>query len=204
MKKLTISLLFLAFAGLTACADDVCEQSEAAMVTINSEALGTFMIDTYEASRTNATSETEGTGVTLACNYRGTVPWSNVTYEEARNACLDAGKRLCTQKEWQEACGSQAYPYGNSYVAKNCTDTDGAEPGLSGAKSSCKSSTGVFDMSGNVREWVEGGILMGGAYNSGSEDVKCSSAQTQSNYMSYVPNRGDGFRCCQDVSIAPE
>ena len=203
MKKLTISLLFLAFAGFTACSDNVCEQSEVAMVKIQS-ANGNFLIDAYEASRSNATADTEGTGVTLACNYRGTVPWGNVTYEDARNACLDSGKRLCTKAEWMEACGSQAYPYGSSYASGTCTDTSAAEPSLTGSKSGCKSPSAVFDMSGNVREWVEGGILMGGAYNSASDEVKCSSAQTQANYMSYVHNRGDGFRCCQDESIAQE
>ena len=179
------------------CDETECNENAADMVQINSPN-GSFRIDTYEASRANATKETTGMGVTLACNYQGTVPWSNITYEEARDACQDAGKRLCTKDEWMAACGTQDYPYGSEYASNTCTDSDWFETALTGSKSNCKSSTGVFDMSGNAREWVEGGILMGGAFNSGKDEVKCTSMIIVDNYLSYIPNHGDGFRCCDD------
>ena len=183
--------------------DNVCESNEAPMVQLNSPD-GAFLIDAYEASRSNATASTEGNGVTLACNYRGTIPWGNVTYEDARNACMDAGKRLCTKAEWMAACG-QVYPYGGSYADGKCTGPNANESSATGAKSSCKTSSGIFDMSGNVREWVEGGTLMGGAYNSTTADeLKCGAAQSPQNYDTYSPNRGDGFRCCQDVALSQE
>ena len=214
MKKLALSVLFLACTGLLACTDETCEQTESPMIKVTTES-GSFYIDAYEASRANATAETFGTAGTLACSYRGTFPWGNITYEDARIACLDAGKRLCTQEEWMAACG-KTYPYGDSFVEKTCNDKSNIEEqnanlskygsGYSamttGQKSNCKTPTGIYDMSGNLREWVQDGILMGGAFNSESDEVRCTSELKQTNYSSYVPNQGDGFRCCKDATLS--
>ena len=143
--------------------------------------------------------QTTGLGITIACNTRGVLPWNNVSYEDARIACLEAGKRLCTQQEWQAACGT-VYPYGNSYQLGTCNDGDGLETSATGAKAGCRSQSGVFDMSGNVAEWVEGGILMGGGYNFAKGDVTCASAKKMSS--DGAVSQTTGFRCCQDVSIA--
>ena len=190
---LTSSLLFSA-CGMT----EECE-NEASQVRIH-YAGGDFNIDTFEASRTNATGSTQGNGVTMACNFVKSIPWSNVTYEDARNACLDARKRLCTKEEWMAACGQSAYPYGDTYKPGTCVDGDAVEVGLTGGKPDCKSSSGIFDMSGNLREWVEGGILMGGGYSSASTEGTCDSAKAISDPLSYTPSAADGFRCCADVS----
>lgn len=201
MKKypVILALLFMITTMISGCLfDEQCE-TEAQSIKI-----GQVYIDKYEASRVNATAETQGTGISLACNYAQTLPWTSVTYEDAKNACLDAGKRLCTKEEWMSACGT-AYPYGSSHQAGTCNDSTSDEGSVlpAGSKSGCKSSAGVFDMSGNVREWVEEGLLMGGSYNSDKNDSKCS-AFMQVNINSYVPTPGDGFRCCQDVSLQPQ
>ncbi len=50
-------------------------------------------------------------------------PQAYVNRREAADACQNAGKRLCTLREWYRACtGTQgtAYPYGPSFVAGRC------------------------------------------------------------------------------------
>jgi len=108
------------------------------------------------------------------------MPWADVSYTEARAACVAAGKRLCTAVEWFLACsGAPAssglptcnltsgdgcyYPYGDSYSGNICNgkDNDG-DPGKAGdqdvvlptgSKGACVSYDNVYDMSGNLREW---------------------------------------------------
>ena len=193
LHKLAIVASAAMIIHLSACEflDEVCE-SEAPSVKV-----GQIYVDTYEASRVNATAQTQGVGISLACNYANTLPWNNVSYEDARNACLDAGKRLCTKDEWMSACGT-AFPYGTGYKSGSCND--GGTIMATGSKSSCKSSSGTFDMSGNLYEWVEGGYLMGGSYNSEKEELSCTSAKQISDPVSYTPTPSIGFRCCKDAS----
>ena len=195
--KHQLACLLLICASLMGCSTEETCEAEAGMVTLSANGVK-FMIDTYEASRINATSATAGTGVTRACNYGNSLPWNNVTYEDALNACLDAGKRLCTKDEWMAACGA-AYPYGATYQSGVCNDSNGIETSQTGAKSGCKTSAGVYDMSGNVAEWVEGGTLMGGGYNSSSTEVMCTSAKVMGANTTSV-SQNMGFRCCMDVS----
>ena len=201
MKSVLSVLVGFAVMSMAGCGllDDECA-SDAGEIRVAS-ADGDFYIDKYEASRANATSATMGTGVTAACNMAATVPWGNVTYEDAKNACLDAGKRLCTREEWMAACGAN-YPYGSSYQKGVCND-GGTESSVSGGHSGCLTSSGIYDMSGNLREWVEGGILMGGGYLSGSTELTCNSGKTISDPLSYSPSQADRFSCCRDVSILP-
>ncbi|MBI2892071.1 MAG: SUMF1/EgtB/PvdO family nonheme iron enzyme, partial [Deltaproteobacteria bacterium] len=60
----------------------------------------------YEASRPDATVDDQGTDRSRACSSATVLPWTDVTWDEANDACADAGKRLCTQAEWQDACNS--------------------------------------------------------------------------------------------------
>ena len=64
---------------------------------------GTAQMFPYEASRADAVGQNEGTSPT-ACSNPGVLPWTNVTYDDARIACEDIGARLCTEDEWQVAC----------------------------------------------------------------------------------------------------
>ena len=195
MKKLTAFIFCLAPVVFTACMFDEACDVEAKSVLVPSST-GDFYIDAYEASRANATELTAGTGTSLACNYKNTVPWTNITYADARHACLDAGQRLCTQT----ACGTYC-PYGEQYLPGTChLATEDLEPDITGKSASCKTATGIYDMSGNVVEWAEGGYLMGGSYTSNSSDGACDSFKQVHDYLSYVPDISVGFRCCSDAS----
>ncbi|WP_437732924.1 SUMF1/EgtB/PvdO family nonheme iron enzyme [Sorangium sp. So ce1335] len=51
----------------------------------------------------------------LARNEAGVFPQAYISRVEAKAACVAAGKRLCTRREWQRACrgdGVHRYPYG--------------------------------------------------------------------------------------------
>lgn len=145
---------------------------------------------------------------------RGIIPVDNVSWIEADIACRNSGKRLCKKEEWETACMDgkmQLYPYGNEYKEGVC---NGYENGIkrgavsvmpSGYMKDCKNSSGVFDLSGNLWEWLYDSdntkslrLIKGGGFaNSGydEEELSCRSNKYQ------PPNirlSGVGFRCCKD------
>jgi len=190
----------------------------------------------------------------------GVFPQAYINRVESAAACAEAGKRLCTRKEWQRACryradGSTgaAYPYGDRREAKRCnvdkphllTLRFGADPGRwryaqfndptldqepgflarSGAYDGCVGDAGVYDLVGNLHEWVsdtadsafearlrgEGvarsfqywspgnGVFMGGFYSTGGELGPGCSFTT----IAHEPRYHDystGFRCCADAT----
>ncbi len=72
----------------------------------------------YEASRPDATASNAGNQSGLACANPNVLPWTNVTWAEARDACCalnpsgtcsggGSGWRLCDDAEWVDACEGQ-------------------------------------------------------------------------------------------------
>lgn len=125
-----------------------------------------------------------------AVSQPGVIPQGYMSYYMAKRACAAAGKRLCSDDEWQLACegqGKTKFPYGPDYVAGRCNVfrefhpadvlhlgassghrdprlnlvlENGNDPGLrdTGATKSCVSEWsggGIYDMVGNLDEWVE-------------------------------------------------
>ena len=95
------------------------------MVLIN----GTFCIDTYEASRPDATALYPGVDSSFAVSAPNRYPWWSgvLTQGEADLACQAACKRLCTVAEWQTACqgpGQTIYGYGDIYEPATCNGID--------------------------------------------------------------------------------
>jgi len=90
----------------------------------------------------------------------GSVPEAGLSWVEAQARCTQAGKHLCTEAQWEKACKGPMgyiYPYGDTYDNTKCWTEMGyndGQPSASGARRRCKSGYGVFDMSGNVAEWV--------------------------------------------------
>ncbi|MGC8927091.1 MAG: formylglycine-generating enzyme family protein [Myxococcota bacterium] len=86
-----------------------------------------FCMDRYEASRPDATESSAGTNNSYATSRRGVIPWQIKDNLEANNACKNAGKRLCTEKEWYFACAGKderIYSYGNKYDPIICNGID--------------------------------------------------------------------------------
>jgi len=82
----------------------------------------------------------------FAVSVKGVTPTACVTWFQAEQACAASGKRLLTNQEWQRAAagtpdGSQCNVSGTS-VAKT------------GANPDCVSRWRIYDMVGNVWEWV--------------------------------------------------
>lgn len=137
-------------------------------------------------------------------NLKGTAPKFEVTFTEAETFCKDAGKRLCTADEWERACRgprSFVYSYGDTFDNEFCGK--GLEaPYASGVRDQCKSEWGVFDLSGNFREWTgtsaKPGRMMvkGGMKGSPEKGTRCSTAEDES--VNYT-DKSLSFRCCRDV-----
>jgi formylglycine-generating enzyme required for sulfatase activity len=121
---------------------------------------------------------------------RGRQPRRGVTLAGARSACHARGKRLCTVTEWVRACGEGRFPYGASYRAGRCT-TGGRSPARAGSKRGCRSRWGIYDLSGNVSEWVAEGVTMGGDASQEGGLVGCRASSDRGGPLA-------GFRCCAD------
>jgi hypothetical protein len=136
-----------------------------------------------------------------ACSLPGVYPSRWLTWFQAKRACENAGKRLCSELEWYSACSgpnSYDYPYGNVYAnvcngnaEQTTTDATGENPSCEGGY------PGIFDISGNLVEWTlcntDGFCDHGGSFGSGSAELDCLDSEGYS-----VDNEPDrvGFRCC--------
>ena len=125
-----------------------------------------FCMDSYEASRENATADrADWPGFGAADtgdpqSVAGVLPWQMVTWGGAVAACERVGKRLCLASEWRTACAGEfdwGYPYGPEYNPEICNGWEDsiADLASTGSFAECVTPTGIFDMSGNVWEWVE-------------------------------------------------
>jgi formylglycine-generating enzyme len=154
------------------------------------------------------------------------------TWNEAASACSAQGKRLCGDSEWTLACeGAQhlPYPYGLKRSSESC-NIDKSHPDVnekalsshdpkvreaeaarlwqgeaSGSRAACVSPYGVFDMTGNVDEWVVN--ESGHPYKSGSKGGYWGPVRDRCRPMTTVHAEDFsfyqlGFRCCGGTNSA--
>ncbi|MCH9683146.1 MAG: SUMF1/EgtB/PvdO family nonheme iron enzyme [Deltaproteobacteria bacterium] len=124
------------------------------------------------------------------------VPAIDVDLPHARQACVARGHILCTEAQWRRACRGDSgwrFPYGPRREAGRCRVGEGnAAPGPAGADPHCVSPEGVLDLVGNVAEWTEEGLVMGGSVSS-KKTAGCNARQR----LKATTTRGNvGFRCC--------
>jgi hypothetical protein len=187
--------------GRLACGDSIGCECPAHPEMVRIELTGpAFCIDRYEAS-------TSGDG-TMADSVFGVFPRANVDLATAADMCASAGKRLCTLDEWQQACWNlalNAYPYGDEYEAYRCNGLDVGRGGIwpTGSSTACVGGDpSLFDMSGNVAEWVDelagpgSSYALGGSYLDPAGALRCSDDATRAPTGSFPDV---GFRCCADV-----
>ncbi|MBZ5639516.1 MAG: formylglycine-generating enzyme family protein [Acidobacteriia bacterium] len=80
------------------------------------------------------------------------IPAANITWFQAQEACANAGKRLPTSAEWQ--MGTTGTPDAGSDNGTTDCNSNAGSVTLTGARKSCESARGAFDMVGNLDEWV--------------------------------------------------
>ncbi|MBI5509043.1 MAG: SUMF1/EgtB/PvdO family nonheme iron enzyme [Deltaproteobacteria bacterium] len=143
-------------------------------------------------------------------NQKGRAPLGNVSWANAKKACQKAGKRLCTEAEWEKACkgpSGSTFPFGNKFDAAFCNISEGVGEDRrlveGGVYPRCRSGFGVVDMTGNVAEWtasqfakdVPDRVVKGGAADQGAFMGRCAA---RANEAASGRQAKLGFRCCAD------
>ena len=151
------------------------------------------------------------------------LPVACVDWCDAYAFCRWANKRLCGDidggastasadvrqcartDQWVRACshnddGLHAYPYGNTFEASRCNEEADATAPVASKAGCVGGFPGLFDMRGNVAEWVDSCkpgycAIHGGFAEQGISNLDCCGAQA-------FPPREDfhkdlGFRCCR-------
>lgn len=198
--------------------------------------LDAYYIDQYEVTTTRYTKFFQETKRTVPLYWSGQVlkrharkPMVGVDWNDATAYCSWVGKRLPTEAEWEKAArgtDERSYPWGNeepndqrANFAHCCDFRDYDVLTNVGSFEEGKSSYSVYDMAGNVWEWVADWygdayysmspernpkgpprgmfrVLRGGSWNDKAGDMRSAlrsrfSLTNQTNYI--------GFRCAQDV-----
>ena len=147
-------------------------------------------------------------------------PKAYTSFEEAKQSCEEIGKRLCTASEWRRAClgpKNKRFGYGEEYEQKRCKSAISLPSGHSsmmdpseflspsGQRRECRTEEGVFDMIGNLEEWVfddwqgSPASLEGGAWYTYLEYADCTGRYSrQPDYRTPIGRKvfSAGFRCC--------
>ena len=156
------------------------------------------------------------------------LPIANINWCAAASYCLWAGKYLCrgntsaslptheadeTYAQWFRACskdGTRAYPFGNDWEAGACNVFGNGVPSPlipSGSLTTCRGGyDGLFDMSGNVAEWIDACdptstpredacAVQGGSFGTEYSFARCEAYDT---HWRWETSAETGIRCCGD------
>ena len=136
------------------------------------EKTGAFFIDLYEVTNQDYGNFVSATHRESPHHWpNGEIPKNKekhpvvyVNWFDANDYCKWAGKRLPTEEEWEKGARGEEgliYPWGNEWTPKKSNNpykhSTGTEP--IGSYPGGKSPYGLYDMSGNVWEWVDSHYL---------------------------------------------
>ncbi len=129
----------------------------------------------------------------------GKFPVVVVSWYQAEELCENHGKRLCTYEEWLNACKKGENPPIN-YKFKCQIAKKQFSGALRIGASSCVNSQGLYDLIGNIQEWVIGSNREGpqpvvGGFWLSKESQNCNSPPLMLDPRFSFPHTG--FRCCK-------
>ena len=155
-------------------------------------------------------------------------PVVGISWKEAQSYCMWKGGRLPTEAEWEKASRGKRsidYPWGNEAPdsTKLNFNQEIKKTSFVGSYEAGKSDYGVYDLAGNVSEWVydwhlaefylfspkknptgpkkgQYKVIRGGNWRNNSEDVKMVYRNAT---IPSIRNKTLGFRCVQSRGIPP-
>jgi formylglycine-generating enzyme required for sulfatase activity len=151
------------------------------MVAVSPGGPPAFWIDRYEMSIcSGSVGNPNGYNTTaVGCSVSGVQPTTGITWFQAEAMCLNAGKTLCTNAEWQTAVSGTNDPgpwphttgcSGTIPGAGDCNTCSGGTRvtglGALSVGGNCVSVYGAEDMIGNVWEWVGDWLQSGPSFTS--------------------------------------
>ena len=158
-------------------------------------------------------------------NEYGMAPLVMQSYEDAELSCFSVDKRICKESEWERACHSNdSRPWSRGFTPERKSCNNGHEwvpwsfnpngkndkevarllrSSPSGYYPKCQTPEGVFDLDGNVEEWVLAerpghkwpGTLKGGFWAKPYTKCNGSNDVHEPSFRFYET----GFRCCRDL-----
>ena len=195
------------------------------------ESVEKFYIDVYEVTNAEYEKFTHNTKREVPYHWsNGIVPKNKknhpviyVNWYDAEGYCKWEGKRLPTEQEWEKAARGESgniYPWGNTWAIDKSNHpykgSTGTEP--VGSYPNGTSPYGLYDMSGNVWEWVDsfylphpGNNINRGEYGTDKRVLKggswfdclsygCGLSAPTFNRSFFTPevrNNSFGFRCAK-------
>lgn len=203
--------------------------------------LPAYLIDRFEVTNDDFTVFAEATGFTTYAESNSSKNWRDaaidkgnhpvvyVTWDDAVAFCEWRGARLPTEAEWEKAARGEdgrVYPWGNDFPGDDAVAEFGNfyETGLRstfpvGAFEQGKSPYEVYDVAGNVREWVddyflaypgaaadadpffgeENRVNRGGGWFDGQDGELVTTYNRNAGPPGTSANDDIGFRCARDV-----